>query len=830
MGLRGAESEVVAPGLRGWSYVRALTLLAGAYVLAAKWGLSFAFAGANVSPLWPPSGVAVGALLLWGPTLWPGVLVGAFLANRFVSPLPGWIALGIALGNCGEAWVAAALLRSGVGFRPSLLRLKDVFGLVLIGAGLAPMVSASTGAFMLAWGKLVPWEAFGQAWRTWWTGDAMGVLVVAPALLVWTDRPWRGLSRLRGWAGVLVFSLLAGIGWFVFMGAEGFELALSPASYLVLPLVVLAAYAFGPPGGTAAVLLASGLAVWGTLMGRGAYSGFRDLNEKMALLQGFIATAAISSLGIAALVSERKAVEARLTASEQRSRAVAETAHDAIVLADSGGHITGWNQAAERMFGYSETEALDQPLDLIVPERYREAHEKGLAHYLATGESRILGRTVEMEGLRRQGEVFPIEFSISTWTDGTSPQFTGILRDITERKRAEGELQRREAQLEEAQRIAHVGSWEWDVGADRVTWSQELYRIYGLEAGAFKATYQGFLDRVHPEDRDRVDRTVRAAVESGPSFEFEHRILRPSGDVRVLQAHGEVIRDEAGRLTRMTGTGQDVTERKALEDRLQALARDLEGRVERRTEEVMLAHRALEHRAEELARSNRDLEQFATVASHDLQEPLRMVASFTQLLASRYGGRLGPEADEYLQFIVKGAKNMGELIQALLTYAQIGRSEQPWESTSLEEVLDKALSNLEAALKESRPTIARSPLPEVTVDRIQWVQLFQNLLGNAIKFRDWRPLEIEVGTRKLGGDCLFWVRDNGIGIEARYLDRIFILFQRLHAKGEYSGTGIGLSLCKRIVERHGGRIWAESVPGEGTTFYFTLPSREEAWS
>jgi PAS domain S-box-containing protein len=266
-----------------------------------------------------------------------------------------------------------------------------------------------------------------------------------------------------------------------------------------------------------------------------------------------------------------------------------------------------------------------------------------------------------------------------------------------------------------------------------------------------------------------------------------------------LDVQGEVL---------VTTIVRDVTDRKRTEAQLKETAA------------------RLARQAEELARSNAELQQFAYVASHDLQEPLRMVASYTQLLGRRYRGRLDADADDFIAYAVDGATRMQQLINDLLAYSRVGTHGQELVPADCNEVFERVVGDLGAAIAESGAVVTRDALPSVMGDPRQLGQLFQNLIANAIKFHGDDPARVQVTAEREGAMWRFAVRDEGIGIAPEYVDRIFVIFQRLHTQAEYPGTGIGLAICKRIVERHGGRIWVESQPGRGTTFYFTLPALE----
>jgi light-regulated signal transduction histidine kinase (bacteriophytochrome) len=235
------------------------------------------------------------------------------------------------------------------------------------------------------------------------------------------------------------------------------------------------------------------------------------------------------------------------------------------------------------------------------------------------------------------------------------------------------------------------------------------------------------------------------------------------------------------------------------------------------------AEAALREAHEELKRSNAELEQFAYVASHDLQEPLRMVSSYTQLLGRRYGEKFDADAKEFMGYIVDGAARMKQLIEDLLAYSRVGTRGRDFRPVPLGRPLARALGNLKAAIDESGAQVSSDPMPSVPADEAQLAQLFQNLIGNALKFRGPAAPQIRLQVSENDKFVQIAVRDNGIGIEPQYFERIFMVFQRLHNKGEYPGTGIGLAICKKVVERHGGQIRVESQPGEGSAFIFTLP-------
>jgi len=281
--------------------------------------------------------------------------------------------------------------------------------------------------------------------------------------------------------------------------------------------------------------------------------------------------------------------------------------------------------------------------------------------------------------------------------------------------------------------------------------------------------------------------------------------------MRYYRVVATPLRDAENKVAAAIEMVEDITDRRQAEEELRKHREHLEKLVEERTAEVM--------------RSNAELQQFAYVASHDLQEPLRMVTSYLQLLERRYRDRLDDDARDFIAFAVDGAARMQGLIEGLLSYSRIGTRGKELTPTDLEAVFARATKNLEPAIVESGAIITHDPLPALMADDQQLLQLFQNLVANAVKFRGAKPPQIHVGVKNQGDEWVFSVADNGIGFAMKDAERIFQIFQRLHTREEYPGTGIGLSLARKIVARHGGRIWAEGEPGQGATFFFTLPMK-----
>jgi PAS domain S-box-containing protein len=370
----------------------------------------------------------------------------------------------------------------------------------------------------------------------------------------------------------------------------------------------------------------------------------------------------VALCGIATDITEMKRAEREMRDREARLQAVMDTALDGIILMDENRIVRSFNIAATRLFGYAAEEVIGQNINMLMPEPYRSEHDSYVLHYLETGEKKVIGARREVRGRKKDGSEFPFELSVSELDTESGRIFTGMVHDISDRKRAE----------------------------------------------------------------------------------------------------------------------------------------------------------------EDLKRSNEELEQFAYVASHDLKEPLRMISSYLQIIEKRYADKLDDEGREFFGFAKDGARRMRNLIEDLLEYARVGTRGRAMEPADSGRVVDDVCADLQISIAECGATITRDPLPIVAADAGQLRKVFQNFLANAIKFRRDDPPKIHVSAHRQNKDWVFSVSDNGIGIPPEHQERIFVIFQRLHTRERYEGTGIGLAVCKKIVERHGGRVWLESTPGVGTTFYFTL--------
>lgn len=381
-------------------------------------------------------------------------------------------------------------------------------------------------------------------------------------------------------------------------------------------------------------------------------------------------------------------------------------------------------------------------------------------------------------------------------------------KNITEKDRQilekTSELALSDERYELAVQGMSVGLWDWNINTDELYWSQKFKDIVGIGDENFKPYYKDFSDRLHPDDKEQVSKALTSHFENRTPFNVEYRLKCNDGTYVWIHACGQAKWNEDGKPIRMVGSVNNISERKKLE-------------IERET------------LIEKLTESNSELERFAYVCSHDLQEPLRMIYNFSERLEKHLGAALDDKGHHYMKYITDGASQARQLISDVLNYARADHETECLANVSSEKTLSGVLRDLNARIEETKAHITYDSLPEVFVQSTHLRQLLQNFIGNALKFCSEEP-HIYVGAQQDGMMWRFYVRDNGIGIAPDNMEKIFLIFQRLHNRERYPGTGIGLALCKKLVLKYGGRIWVESELGKGSTFYFTLPPAENQQS
>lgn len=661
-----------------------------------------------------------------------------------------------------------------------------------------------------------------------------------------------------------------------------------------------------------------------------------------------------------------KKLEESVLESNVQIKTILQYAPDAVVTIDEKGVVMSWNPQAELIFGWKESEVTGLTLtETIIPERYRQQHEQGLKHFLIAGDGPVINKPIEIFALKKDGTEFPVELKISSSKINDKYMFIGFIRDISVRKHAEETLSNKTQQLLEAQQLAHIGSWEWDIVNNKIEWSDELYRIYGLNPKEFNADYETFLKYIHDDDRERIDNVVKKAFAEHQSFNFEHKLVQPDGTLKILSSRGRVIINDQGIAVRMSGTAQDITEqvknRQELKeseerfvkifdsnpvpmtlteiktnkikyanklfynafgysekevightaDELQLMAPDENVRVieiilnalnEQRsvaelqelsveeTEALLnkfkqtdamknfeieytrkngqtfpalvsfelirfgnerytiasyldITQRKIEQEQlklqnEKLEIMNKELQSFAYVSSHDLQEPLRKIQTFASRILEKEIEHLSPQGQDHFVRMFKAAKRMQTLIEDLLSYSQTNLVDLEFELKSMESVIHEVKEDLKDELQQTAVQIKVIADCDLKIIPFQFKQLFNNLISNSVKFSKKDIVtEILISCKIEKGYefenfqliphqkyCHIVYEDNGIGFEQIYSEKIFDVFQRLHDKDTYNGTGIGLAIVKKIVENHNGIIKAKGEPGKGAAFEIFVPA------
>ncbi len=908
-------------------------LLAILYLAASKFGFIFAYPAEQVTVIWPPTGISVAALLLFGYRTWPGIMLGAFLAN-ITTHEPVLTALAIAVGNTLEALCGAWMMTRFTNFANGLCRIRDIVNLVIFSAILSTIIGAVVGVTALCLGGVQPWDSYEKLFFLWWLGDAGGALLVAPFFLIWMGQSFKFPSaRILSEVVILLAGLV--LYWIlVFNVPADPDFAGSSFKYMIFPFLIWVAARFGHHGTTFVTVAAAGAMIWSTTHGLGPF-GHVSTEYSIIYLQIFLIVVAMTGLFISAAIAERQAAEniRGFLAS------IVESSEEAIVSKTLEGIITFWNAGAQRLFGYEPGEAIGRHISLIIPpdrlheeeeiiakmrrgeriehldtvridksghpidvsatlspvrdstgtvigvskiarditERKRAEerlhlaltqsqlyqirlesilnnivdglvtldergtiqsfnracerifgykgeeiigkninvllpndHALGYDQFLPdhqTGQTRIANMVRELQGRKKDGTFFPMELSVAEVKLGSLRLFSGIIRDITERKTAEKKLKAAHNYLENV--LDHIPDpifmkdrqHRW-IGGNKAFWN-----VMGGPAEQFlgKSDYDFFPRQEADVFWERDDKVFN----SGQVDINEEFFTDSEGRRHILSTKKTAFPDDSGEKI-LIGVIRDITEMKTIEEKLRQYTKKLE-------------------------RSNQELDDFAYIASHDLKEPLRGLIIQASFMLEDYRGKLDADGIGRLQRMVQLGERMGQLVSNLLYYSRLGRTELAVQEVDPNEIIAGIRQMLASLLTEKNARIiVPEPMPGVVCDKPRMTEVFTNLITNAIKYNDKPEPIVEIGFLETvqaphGQEKnVFYVKDNGVGIDPRFHNDIFGIFKRLPKSSEYdeSGTGVGLTFVKKIIQRFNGRVWLESEPGQGTVFYFTFQGNE----
>jgi PAS domain S-box-containing protein len=506
-------------------------------------------------------------------------------------------------------------------------------------------------------------------------------------------------------------------------------------------------------------------------------------------------------------ITDRKQAAEKMLESHERLEKVLQVEAVGVIFWDlSTGCLVDANNTFLKMMGYSRSDIKSRSLtwQILKPPEYQKVSLDEIHKFQQTGR---VG-PYEKEYFRKDGVRQWLLFSGSSLGGNQCVEFC---IDISKRKKAEEELSAANNQVQSIIDNTTAIIYALDL--------EERFVLVNVPfAKLLKSTPEKMIGKrrhlfMSGEDADRHEKNDRTVIEKGKVIEFEEYSYLNGQTITWLTTKFPLY-DAKGNISAVAGTSADISDHKRLEDDLKKYNATLEDRVRERTEDLQKLNEAL-------SKSNKELENFAYITSHDLQEPLRMVTNFTQLLENKYSNQINQDAKEYIGFAVDGAKRMYELINGLLSYSRINRNDARFADVDLNKVISEVRANLYLIIKERNCLIESDDLPVVFADRTQMLQLFQNLISNGIKFSGKDP-HIIISVRKEGSNNVFSVKDEGIGIESTYFDKIFEIFKRLHPRDEYPGTGMGLAICKKIVENSNGKIWVQSEPDRGSEFHFTL--------
>jgi PAS domain S-box-containing protein len=799
-------------------YALLLLAVCAIYFGSAELGLSLAFLHTNVSPVWPPTGVALAAIWLLGYRIAPAIWVGALLAN-LATPVTGATACAIATGNTLEALTAVYLLRRFVGRSPFYLT-SDFLRFIPIVA-LGTIVSATVGNLSLCLSGAAPWAEFGPLWLTWWLGDGVGALVVAPLLLTWAETQAEGWPLRRLIEALLLVVSASSVAAILFAGWFLPRLARYPLEHLIVPFLLWAAFRFGPRGAATMIAILSTIAIWGTRSGIGPFAEPTP-NESLLLLQVFIAAVAITTQGLAAIVSERRRADKALRAKESQLRAITDITPVMLTQCSRDQYYSFVNRAYAEMLGLVPEQIIGQPIPHIIGD---EAYKTILPHIAQVLQGEAVEYELELPYQHTRRRFMRVAYKPERDASGAVVGWVASMSDITERKRDEAQIHGLNAQLqrrvEEFQALidtAPVGiGIALDAECTDIRGNRELARMLGinLQMNLSKSSpAPGALPfRVCHNGRELAPDELpmqRAAREGRPVLDDEMTIVRNDGTVVHELCRAIPLKDERGEVRGCIGVFLDITERKQVEEeREQLLLREHEARADAEA-------------------ASRVKDEFLATVSHELRTPLNSMMGWAQLL--RTGNLDKPDIARGLEAIERNARAQTQLVDDLLDVSRIitGKLRLNTCPVELSAIIRAAIDILRPAARAKAIQLEFSTTHAVSVisgdpDRLQ--QIVWNLLSNAIKFTP-KGGRVAIRLERQDGNARLIVSDDGEGIPQDFLPYVFDRFRQADSSytRQHGGLGLGLSIVRHLVEMHGGTVAARSDgPRRGATFTVTLP-------
>ena len=829
--------------LADWPAWALILGLAAAYFATARLGLLLAIPGGHVTPVWPPSGIALAALLLCGGRVAPGIWLGSFAANLwdFVGSPMGLATEMATSATFGAGALAAALLgqrllRRFVGRRNPLGRVRDVWFFMILGGAASALVSATVGVTALCWSGFAPWSAYAQVWLTWWLGDTAGVFVVAPLLLVWrrTAIPLRWTDWLEA---ACALGLVTAATFYVF-AQNSLPLSGKPLAFTIIPFLVWPAMRFGARGAATAVALIAAMAVWGTIHGMGPFAvGSR--NESLLMLELFLSVVVLTAMCIAAIVTEREQAEAAQRSAfevlEQRVRErtaqlvdnqrhfadLFELAPDALVMVNSEGSIMQVNRQAEALFGWTRVDLVGQPIEVLMPEPFRAGHAGPRQGFMQSAAARAMAAgQPNLRGLRKDGTAFPMDISLGPLQIGSDLAVVAAVRDTTEREQLSAALRQSAAlyrnTLDSMLEGCQVVGFDW-----------RCRYVNAVAARHNRQPPDALIGRTLMETSPGIEATAlfeklqRCMVErTGQHCEIEWVFAdgtRGWYEVSVQPA-----------LEGISIFSVETTERKRAELEIRVVHADLERRIAERTEELLTARDAAEQ-------ANRAKSAFLAAMSHEIRTPMNGVVGMIDVLEQ---SNLRRSQAELVKTIRQSALALLAIVDDVLDFSKIEAGvfeidRQPMDVAAVVEGVCDTLDHLAQAKDVLLLLFVDPDLPcQLAGDALRLRQVLLNLVSNAVKFSSASEragrVSVRAGIARDGAHpamLVFSVTDNGIGMDHEVLARLFTPFTQADAgtTRRFGGTGLGLSISHRLVGLMGGSIKVQSEPGRGSTFSVRMP-------